>query len=227
MLRRTSLAGNLSAQCSPSDHVIYRCVRRYMDRLGLWGERIAYTDFKDFLSALDSRGVGAMELLAMEMKRMGLYVCRTLAYTGSSFTMNESKLTESQRSVYNDAVGFMQRLRHALDAASDTAAEAKAAEAEVEAASDVTSDSDSDDDQALSGKSRNRYYWGQHQRFFMSLLTAIKVDATVALAESALAESKCVVIGIQSTGEASTKQALEDADGDEFESFISAPAVRS
>ena len=53
MLRRTSLAGNLSAQCSPSDHVIYRCVRRYMDRLGLWGERIAYTDFKDFLSALD------------------------------------------------------------------------------------------------------------------------------------------------------------------------------
>ena len=57
--------------------------------------------------------------------------------------------------------------------------------------------------QALSGKSRNRYYWGQHQRFFMSLLTAIKVDATVALAESALAESKCVVIGIQSTGDPS------------------------
>ena len=196
-----------------------------MDRLGLWGERIAYTDFKAFLSALDSRGVGAMELLAMEMKRMGLYVCRTLSYAGSSFTMNESKLTESQRSVYNDAVGFMQRLRHALDAASDTAAEAKAAEAEVEAASDVTSDSDSDDDQALSGKSRNRYYWGQHQRFFMSLLTAIKVDATVALAESALAESKCVVIGIQSTGEASSKLALEDADGDEFESFVSAPAM--
>ena len=45
----------------------------YMVRLGLWGPGTAFQNgFRFFLSSLERRGVGAMELLAMEMKRMGL-----------------------------------------------------------------------------------------------------------------------------------------------------------
>jgi hypothetical protein len=68
-----------------------------------------------------------MELLAMEMKRMGLYVCRTLSYEGSSFTMSEEQLSLDQRRVYDDAVAFIQRLQRELQlqAASGESAAAK------------------------------------------------------------------------------------------------------
>jgi len=46
------------------------------------------------------------------------------------------------------------------------------------------------------------YFWGAHQRCFRSMCVALKVPAAVALAEAALAEGKCCVIGLQSTGDA-------------------------
>ena len=196
----------------------------YMVRLGLWGKGTSYPGgFKEFLMALERRGVGAMELLAMEMKRMGLYVCRTLSYAGSSFTMNEEKLTAEQRAVYDAAVRFLQQLRHELEDASQTASVATAEAGQVD--DELDSDSDSDEEAGLEGKAVWRYYWGQHQRFFMSLCAAMKVPSVVRATKAALAENKCAIIGIQSTGEASTKQALEEVDGDDLDDFISAPTV--
>ena len=43
--------------------------------------------------------------------------------------------------------------------------------------------------------------WACHQRFFASLCMSAKIDATISLARAALASGKCVVIGLQSTGE--------------------------
>jgi len=40
----------------------------YMNRLGLWGTGTAFNDFDDFHKQLDKRGVGALEMLAVEMK---------------------------------------------------------------------------------------------------------------------------------------------------------------
>ena len=41
----------------------------YMTRLGLWGEGVpAFPDFGTFLDAMDSKGVAAFELVAMDMK---------------------------------------------------------------------------------------------------------------------------------------------------------------
>lgn len=197
----------------------------YMVRLGLWGKGTAYPEgFKDFLTALERRGVGAMELLAMEMKRMGLYVSRTLSYAGSSFTMNEEKLQTDQQEMYDSAVRFLQKMRHEVAAASDHAMAAAAVPTEV-VDDELDSESDSDEEAGLAGKAVWRYYWGQHQRFFMSLCAAMKVPSVVRAAKLALSEKKCIIIGMQSTGEASTKQALEDIDGDDLDDFISAPAV--
>ena len=40
-----------------------------MTRLGLWGEGVpAFPDFAAFLDAMDSKGVAAFELVAMDMK---------------------------------------------------------------------------------------------------------------------------------------------------------------
>ena len=46
------------------------------------------------------------------------------------------------------------------------------------------------------------------QRFFRHMCMSAKVPAIVKLAKEALAENKCVVIGLQSTGEARTEEAV-------------------
>jgi hypothetical protein len=60
--------------------------------------------------------------------------------------------------------------------------------------------------------SLTRLMWNFHQRFFASLCMSAKVDAVVELAKTALGEGKCVIIGLQSTGEsvATTKNARGD-----------------
>lgn len=40
----------------------------YMERLGIWGPGTAFQDFGAFLSVVERRGMGAMELVAMDMK---------------------------------------------------------------------------------------------------------------------------------------------------------------
>jgi hypothetical protein len=40
----------------------------YMTRLGLWGPGRAFADFNEFINAVERRGVGAMEIVAMDMK---------------------------------------------------------------------------------------------------------------------------------------------------------------
>jgi len=71
-------------------------------------------------------------------------------------------------------------------------------------------------------------YWGAHQRFFRSLCIAAKVDKAIELSKQALAEDKCVVIGLQSTGEARSVGAARAAgidkdEGGHFDAFVSAP----
>lgn len=40
----------------------------YMSRLGIWGAGTQFNDFHDFIRAVERRGVGAMEIVAMDMK---------------------------------------------------------------------------------------------------------------------------------------------------------------
>lgn len=53
-------------------------------------------------------------------------------------------------------------------------------------------------------------FWSSHQRFFKYMCMACKVPHVVALAQRALIDNKCVVIGLQSTGEARTLDQLDD-----------------
>lgn len=66
-------------------------------------------------------------------------------------------------------------------------------------------------------------YWGAHQRFFKSMLMAGKVPQITALAQDSLKSGMCVVIGLQSTGEAATEQTR--ARNEEITDLISAPRM--
>ncbi|KAJ9551193.1 hypothetical protein OSB04_015238 [Centaurea solstitialis] len=177
----------------------------YMVRLGLWGAGTSFEDFRDFLGAnalpgaLDKGGVGALELVAMDMKARGMYVCRTLSYKGAEFDVLEVPLEAKMTEIYKKAAEFWAELRVELLSASAFLGDEKPSSSQLW-----------------------RQYWASHQRFFRYVCMSAKVPAVVSLTKQALMENKCVVIGLQSTGEARTEDAVTKY-GIELDDFISGP----
>lgn len=171
----------------------------YMARLGLWGSGTDFPQFSAFLGALEKRGVGALELVAMDMKTRGMYVCRTLSFKGADFSIDEVPLEVKMQNMYMQACFFWSTLRVELMSALDALQERRPSQNQLW-----------------------RLYWANHQRFFRHMCMSAKVPAAVRLAKQALEEEKCVVIGLQSTGEARTEEAVNKY-GVELDDFVSGP----
>ena len=67
-------------------------------------------------------------------------------------------------------------------------------------------------------------FWSANQRFFRQMLMAGKVKRCSILAKQAIDDGQCVVIGLQSTGEANAALAKEEY-GDESDDLVSAPRM--
>ena len=176
----------------------------YMERLGLWGPGTAFPAFKDFDVAIDRAGVGAMELVALDMKQRGMYLCRALSYKDATFETIEIELSAEQRRQYDQCAQFWQAMQECFEHALDTIASAPGWKAPV------------------NGMAQ---FWGAHQRFFKQLLMSMKVPTVVSLAHEARQAGKCVVIGLQTTGEARMAEALKDAGEDGVEDFRGLQAI--
>ncbi|EMP24159.1 Protein strawberry notch like protein 2 [Chelonia mydas] len=171
----------------------------YMSRLGIWGEGTPFRAFDEFLHAIEKRGVGAMEIVAMDMKVSGMYIARQLSFSGVTFKIEEIPLDRQYELVYNKAAQLW--------------AEAIAV---FQHAADIIG--------LESRKSLWGQFWSAHQRFFKYLCIAAKVRRLVELAKEELAKDKCIVIGLQSTGEARTREVLDENDG-HLNCFVSAAEV--
>lgn len=169
----------------------------YMVRLGLWGQGTSFPEFKDFYEAVETRGVGAMEMVAIEMKLRGVYIARQLSFEGVEFKTDKVTLSNKFIELYNECVDLWvdakMRFERALELMED----------------------DNHIKKTVWGQ-----FWGSHQRFFKYLCIAAKVKHAVNLARDALKSDKCVVIGLQSTGEAKTVEQLEESGG-ELTDFVS------
>nr|CAH7748970.1 unnamed protein product [Callosobruchus chinensis] len=169
----------------------------YMVRLGLWGEGTPFKEFADFISAVEKRGVGAMEIVAMDMKLRGMYIARQLSFHGVAFKIEEVPLSKEFEKVYDASVALwveaMQKFHEAAELV---------------------------DAENRMRKTMWGQFWSAHQRFFKYLCIAAKVPHAVAVAREAIKMGKCVVIGLQSTGEARTLEQLERDDG-ELSDFVS------
>ncbi|KAF1385898.1 hypothetical protein PFLUV_G00112560 [Perca fluviatilis] len=152
----------------------------YMSRLGIWGEGTPFRAFDDFLHAIEKRGVGAMEIVAMDMKVSGMYIARQLSFSGVSFRIEEIALDNDFKLVYNKAAILW----------------AEALQVFMRAADELG---------LVSRKSLWGQFWSSHQRFFKYLCIA----------------AKCIVIGLQSTGESRTREVLDENDG-HLDRFVSA-----
>uniref|UniRef100_A0A668ACT5 Protein strawberry notch homolog 1 n=1 Tax=Myripristis murdjan TaxID=586833 RepID=A0A668ACT5_9TELE len=169
----------------------------YMNRLGIWGEGTPFREFGNFIQAVERRGVGAMEIVAMDMKLRGMYIARQLSFTGVTFKIEEVPLTQQYINMYNKSVRLWVSAREKFQQAANLM----------------------DAEQRMK-KSMWGQFWSAHQRFFKYLCIASKVRRVVQLAREEVQNGKCVVIGLQSTGEARTLEALEEGGG-ELNDFVS------
>lgn len=167
----------------------------YMVRLGLWGKGTPFKEFGDFYHAIEKRGIGIMEIVAMDMKQRGVYIARQLSFKGVTFRTEEAPISAQLQTVYDESVQLW----------------TEAWELFEKAATKVK----------LGGRKKMSVYgqfWGAHQRFFRYLCIAAKLDRAVEIAKEAVEAGQCVVIGLQSTGEARTagQMALDDGELDDF-----------
>lgn len=169
----------------------------YMIRLGIWGEGTPFPEFTDFISAVEKRGVGAMEIVAMDMKLRGMYIARQLSFHGVTFKIEEVPLSPDFVKVYDDSVKLWVEAMQMFQEAAELI-----------------------DAENRMKKTMWGQFWSAHQRFFKYLCIAAKVKHAVQVAREAVKCGKCVVIGLQSTGEARTLEQLERDDG-ELTDFVS------
>lgn len=169
----------------------------YAQRLGLWGGAdFPFDKRTDFVAAIEAGGVAAMEVLARDLKALGLYAARSLSYEGVEYELLEHQLTPDQIRIYDAYAGAFQVIHNNLDAALE--------------ASNVTSSTGTLN---ASAKSAARSaFESAKQRFFNHLITAMKTPTLIAAIDQGLADGHAAVVQIVSTGEALLSRRLADID---------------
>ncbi|KPI99007.1 Protein strawberry notch [Papilio xuthus] len=159
--------------------------------------RVVYASATGASEPRNMAGVGAMEIVAMDMKLRGMYIARQLSFHGVTFKIEEVPLSDAFKETYDKAVALW-----------------------VEAMQRFTEAAELIDAESRMKKTMWGQFWSAHQRFFKYLCIAAKVNHAVVTAREAVKCGKCVVIGLQSTGEARTLDQLERDDG-ELSDFVS------
>jgi len=74
----------------------------YASRLGLWGGAEApFHDRASFLDACEAGGVAVMELIARELKALGLYIARSLSFDGVEYEAVQHTLTPEDVEIWD------------------------------------------------------------------------------------------------------------------------------
>ncbi|MGB4826344.1 MAG: strawberry notch family protein, partial [Paracoccaceae bacterium] len=173
----------------------------YAQRLGLWGgEDFPFATRAEFVEAIEAGGVAAMEVLARDLRSLGLYTARSLSYDGVEYEMLVHALSAEQRSIYDAYAGAFAIIHNNLAAAMEAA--------------NITSDTGTLNRQAKSAA--RSAFESAKQRFFGHLLTSMKTPTLIAAIDADLAAGHAAVIQIVSTGEALMERRLSDIPTDEW-----------
>lgn len=159
----------------------------YATRLGMWGEQTSFATAGDFITKIDAGGLAAMEVVARDLKAMGLYCARSITYQGIKQDQIKHNLTDQQRNLYdrlaNAWLSVMQGAEGQLTELQYTGME--------------------------KGRTRS-YLYGAQQRFFNSVLTSMSTPTVIKQLEKDIAAGKAPVLQIVNTDEAQLERALKE-----------------
>jgi predicted RNA methylase len=177
----------------------------YAQRLGLWGgEDFPFSTRAEFVEAIEAGGVAAMEVLARDLRALGLYTSRSLSFAGVEYELVEHELTPQQTRIYDAYADAFAIIHNNLDAAMQAANITGGSEAGSETLN-------------RQAKSAARSaFESAKQRFFGHLLTSMKTPTLIRSIERDLDDGHSAVIQIVSTGEALMERRLADLPTEEW-----------
>ncbi|MBD2683354.1 MULTISPECIES: strawberry notch family protein [Nostoc] len=172
----------------------------YANRLGLWqtGD-FPFTNREDFVESISSGGIAAMEVVARDLKALGLYLARSLSFEGVEYDTLEIELTPTQERSYDSYADAFQvihnNLEKALEACNIIGAKTYNRMAKMSALSQFES---------------------HKQRFFNHLLTGMKCPQLIRAIEQDIAQGHAVIVQIVSTNEELLKRRLNEVPAEEW-----------
>jgi predicted RNA methylase len=173
----------------------------YAQRLGLWGgEHFPFSTRAEFVEAIEAGGVAAMEVLARDLRALGLYTARSLSFNGVEYELIEHELTPEQVRIYDAYAGAFGIIHNNLDAAMQAA--------------NITGTTGTLNAQAKSAA--RSAFESAKQRFFGHLLTSMKTPTLIRSIARDLASGHAAVIQIVSTGEALMERRLAELPTEEW-----------
>ncbi|RWA57792.1 MAG: methylase [Mesorhizobium sp.] len=173
----------------------------YAQRLGIWGnDDFPFASRAEFVAAIEDGGVAAMEVLARDLKSLGLYAARSLSYDGVEYDLLEHELSEAQIRIYNAYADAFQVIHNNLTAALEAA--------------NITSQSATLNRNAKSAA--RSAFESTKQRFFSHLITSMMTPTLIGAVERDLADGHAAVVQIVSTGEALMERRLAEIPTEEW-----------
>jgi len=165
----------------------------YAERLGLWGGAdFPFPTRAEFIAAIEDGGVAAMEVLARDLKALGLYASRSLSFDGVEYDFLEHRLTDEQVRIYDAYAQAFQVIHNHLDAAMQAAG--------ITGATGTLN-------RNAKAAARSAFE-SSKQRFFNHLLISMKTPSLVTSIEADLEQGHAPIVQIVSTGEALTERRL-------------------
>ena len=174
----------------------------YAERLGLWGAgETPFETRTDFVSAMEAGGVAALEVVARDLKALGLYQARALSYDGVEVDILEHPLSDAQRRIYDAYAGAFKVIHH-----------------NIEEALKATGIVDEEATRNKNAKSAAMSaFEGSKQRFFGHLLTSMKCPSLIRAMEADLEAGRSVVVQLVSTGEALMERRIAEIPASELD----------
>ena len=169
------------------------CARAGLEDMRTGGET-PFEQRTDFVTAMEAGGVAAMEVVARDLKALGLYQARALSYDGVEVEPLEHPLSPEQRRIYDAYAGAFKVIHRNLE-------DALKATGIMEGDATLNKNAKS---AALSA------FEGAKQRFFGHLLTAMKCPSLIRSVEANLEAGHACVIQLVSTGEALLDRRIAD-----------------
>ena len=173
----------------------------YTQRLGLWGGAdFPFATRQEFVAAMEAGGIAAMEVLARDLKALGLYAARSLSYEGIEVEIVEHALSREQVRIYDAYAEAFQVIHANLGEALEAA--------------NVTGPSGTLNRQAKAAA--RSAFESNKQRFFNHLITAMKVPTLIAAIERDIAAGAACIVQLVSTGEALLDRRLAEIPAGEW-----------
>lgn len=192
-----AIAGNRFQAEVPDARIVYASATgatnienlAYAQRLGLWGEGTNFVNEEDFISKIGRAGIAAMELVARDMKAMGVYLARSISYDGVVYDQLQHKLTKDQRYMYDTMSKGWQVVLQNFDKAMILTDSANSAQVK---------------------RARGQIY-GNMQQFYNQVLSSMAMPSVIKDIEKELKAGHSCVIQLVNTNESAQDTAVSES----------------